>query len=96
MTSTMQSVETERTSRGKRLASRVYDAGAGGRSPTLDGPWWLTALSLIVVTVMISGTGPWKWLVLPVAALFFWLPFCVRWSVALWRSVGAFREGFRS
>lgn len=89
-------VETENTSRGKRLASRVYDAGAGGRSPILDGPWWLAVVGLVVVTVLTLGSSPWTWLVLPIAALFFWIPFCIRWILALWRSVGAFREGFRS
>jgi hypothetical protein len=33
---------------------------------------------------------------LPIIAVFLWLPFCVRWGWALWRSVTAFREGFRS
>ena len=89
-------VDTERTSRTRRLASKVYDAGAGSRSPVLDGPWWLGALGLSVVTVLTFGNNPWKWLVLPIAAVLFWLPFCIRWSLAIWHSVDAFREGFRS
>jgi hypothetical protein len=80
----------------KRFASTVYDAQAGSRSPILDGPWWLGPTAVVVVAVLVFGSSPWQWIVLPVAAALLWMPFLVRWVVALTRSVTAFREGFRS
>jgi len=80
----------------RRWVSTVYDAQAGGRSPMLDGPWWLGILAIVVTSVFVFGSAPWTWLVVPIAAAVFWLPFCVRWAVALGRSVTAFRDGFRS
>lgn len=80
----------------RRFAATVYDAQGGRRWPVLDGPWWLSVLFLVVVTALTFGSSPWKWLVLPIAAAFFWLPSCVRWGSAIWRSVIAFGEGFRS
>lgn len=83
-------------SRLRRLASTVYDAQAGSRSPMLDGPWWLGLTAVVVISVLVFGSSPWKWTVLPIAAALLWVPFVVRWVVALTRSVTAFREGFRS
>jgi hypothetical protein len=83
-------------SRVRRFASTVYDAQRGGRSTLLDGPWWLGAIGVAVSTVLIFGNPPWTWLGVPVAAAFFWLLFLVRWVAALSRSVGAFRQGYRS
>src|SRR3569623_3418995 len=97
--STFQGVEATpgtQQSRVRRFASTVYDAQAGGREPLLDGPWWLGLLLVVAVSVLTFGSSPWKWLVVPLLAAFFWLPFCVRWGSALWRSVISFREGFRS
>jgi hypothetical protein len=85
-----------RSSRLRRLASRVYDAHSGSRSPILDGPWWLSLTALVVVSVLVFGSNPWKWVVLPFAAALLWLPYVAHWVVALSRSVTAFREGFRS
>lgn len=93
----MEGVEkTERPSPTRRLASKVYDAGAGSRSPVLDGPRWLGALVLVSLAVLAFGTAPWKWIAMLVLGVFFWLPFLVRWILAIWRTPGAFREGFRS
>jgi hypothetical protein len=95
---TLRGVEHERAprpSRIRRFASTVYDAQAGSRSPILDGPWWLSVTSVVVVSVLVFGSSPWTWFALPVAAVLLWLPFCVRWVVALTRSVVAFREGLR-
>jgi hypothetical protein len=78
----------------RRLIVKVYGPGRG--DILLDGPWWLGLLFLVVVTVLSFGSTPWKWLVVPVAVFFFWLPGCIRWGLGLWRSVGAFREGYRS
>ena len=97
--STIRRVKSEsapKASRIRRLASTVYDAQAGSRSPILDGPWWLALASVVALAVLVFGGSPWKWLVVPVVAVLFWLPLCVRWAVALGRSVGAFREGLRS
>jgi hypothetical protein len=82
-------------SRIRPLASTVYDAQAGSRSPILDGPWWLGLTAVVVLAVLVFGSSPWKWLVLPVVAVLFWLPFCVRLAVALSFSVSAFREGLQ-
>src|SRR5262249_33274875 len=82
--------------RVNQLASTVYDAQAGSRTPILDGPWWLGPTVILVMAVLVFGSTPWKWIVLPVAAVLLWLPLCVRWVVSLSRSVSAFREGFRS
>ena len=57
---------------------------------------WLGLTAVVVVSVLVFGSNPWKWIVLPVAAALLWLPFLVRWIVALTGSVTAFREGFRS
>jgi purine-cytosine permease-like protein len=84
------------TSRARRFASTVYDARRGGRSTLLDGPWWLGVIGVAVFTVLIFGSRPWTWLAVPLAAAFFWVPSVVRWGSALWRSVGAFRQGYRS
>jgi hypothetical protein len=62
----------------------------------LDGPWWLGLTVVVVVSVLVFGGNPWKWIVLPIAAALLWLPFVVRWVVALTRSMTAFREGLRS
>lgn len=95
----MRGVETQpeaEPSRLRRFASTVYDAQAGGRSPILDGPWWLGLTAAVVLAVLVLGSSPWTWIVLPVAAVLLWLPFCVRWVVSLTRSVRAFRQGLRS
>jgi hypothetical protein len=84
-----------RQSQIRRVAATVYDAQGGSRSPVLDGPWWLGLIGVVVVAVLVLDSEPWKWLVVPIAAAFFWLPFYVRWVLALSRSVRAFREGFR-
>jgi hypothetical protein len=92
-------VEREQASRPTRLrqlVSTVYDAQGGGRSPVLDGPWWLGLTAAVVAVVLAFGGGPWRWVALAVFAIFFWLPFVARWAVVLARSVGAFRDGFRS
>lgn len=83
-------------SRMKRLAREVYDAQAGSRSPILDGPWWLGMSLLAAVAVLLIVGSPWKWLALLVLIGFFWLPFLVRWAVALARTVPAFRKGYGS
>lgn len=83
-------------SRVGRLVATVYDAQAGSRSPMLDGPWWLGLTAVVVMSVLVFGSSPWTWIVLPIAAGLFWLPFVARWVVALTRSVTAFREGLRS
>jgi hypothetical protein len=62
----------------------------------LDGPWWLGLTAVVVMSVLVFGSSPWTWIVLPIAAGPFWLPFVGRWVVALTRSVTAFREGLRS
>lgn len=75
----------------------VYDAQAGGRTPLLDGPWWLGITVAVALGVLVFGTSsPWKWLTLPFVAVLLWLPFCVRWAVALGRAVSRFREASRS
>lgn len=79
-----------------RLATTVYGAQAGGRTPLLDGPWWLGVTAAITLGVLVVGTSPWKWLALPFVAILLWLPFVVRSLVALQRAVSAFREGLRS
>jgi hypothetical protein len=92
-------VESEpapKPSRFQRLVSTVYDAQAGSRSPILDGPWWLGLTAVVVISVLVFGSSPWKWIVLPIGAALLWLPFVVHWVVALTRSVTAFRVGFRS
>lgn len=80
----------------KRLAAEVYDAQAGTRSPLLDGPWWLAVTVAVALGVLAFGSSPWKWLAAPVVVVLLSLPFCVRWAVALGRSVRAFRDGYRS
>ncbi len=74
----------------------MYDAHAGSRNVVLDGPWWLGLAAVVVVSVLVFGSGPWKWLAVPVAAILFWIPSGVRWTLALARSVSAFRDGYRS
>lgn len=79
-----------------RLAATVYDAHGGGRSSLLSGPWWLSITVGLALGVLVFGGSPWQWSALPVMAAVIWLPFCVRWVVALGRSVSAFRQGYRS
>jgi hypothetical protein len=95
---TLRGVEHERApkpSRIRQFASTVYDAQAGSRSPILDGPGWLSVTAVVVGSVVVFGSSPWTWLAALVAAVLLWLPLCVRWVVALTRSVVAFREGLR-
>ena len=85
------------TASGLRAASsKVYAGWAGSRNPILDGPWWLGAVVLASMVGLAVVDGPWRWLILPVAILFILVPLGIRWAVALGRSVGAFREGYRS
>lgn len=74
----------------------MHDAHADSRSVLLDGPWWLVGLLVVVVTVLTFGSAPWKWVVLPVAVLFLWVPRGARWWSAVRRSMTAFRDGLRS
>jgi hypothetical protein len=96
---TMQRVErgpAREESSVRRLAVTVYDAHAGGRSPILDGPWWLGLIIAGTVALAIVGGAHGSWVALPVVVALLVVPSCVRWAVALGRSIRAFREGFRS
>lgn len=80
----------------KRLAATVYNAQAGGRSPVLDGPWWLGITIALALGVLTFVDSPWKWLALPPVVVLVWLPFFVRWAMAFIRSARALSEGYRS
>lgn len=77
------------------MVSSVYDAQAGGKHPLLDGPGWLIIVGLAALIGASLAPSPWRWVALAAVALLFWLPFAVRWAMALGRSVGAFRAGLR-
>jgi hypothetical protein len=79
-----------------RAAAATYEAQAHGRVPILDGPWWLGLTVAVGLGVLTFGHGPWKWLALLVVAALLWLPYFVRWTVAICRSVRAAREEWQS
>ena len=74
----------------------MYDAQAGGRSPVLDGPWWLGSGIAVALVVLVAGSGPWRWIGAAVVAVLFSVPFCVRSAVAIGRSVRDVRAAYRS
>lgn len=92
---TITCVGSQSASRLKSLARAVYDAQAGGRSPLLDGPWWLGATLAIAVAVYVFTDSPWKWLSLPFLVLLSTVPWVIRWTVALSRILPEFRKGLR-
>jgi hypothetical protein len=83
----------------RRFASAVYDAQPG-RAPAHARRTWRLSLTTVVVVVclLVFGSSPWKWAVLPTAAalLLLGLPLVVRWSLRSLGSATAFRERFRS
>jgi uncharacterized membrane protein YgcG len=96
---TIQPVESEISTKAspiKRLTATVHQGQAGSRSPVLDGPWWVGLMIAVALAALVFGSAPWKWIAVPIVVVLLWLPFCVRWALALGRAVGAFREGFRS
>lgn len=83
-------------SRVRLLGSQVYSAYENGRWPILDGPVWLGALLIaVVVALVLLGDSPWRWVFIAIGVLLVSVPMWVRWVVALWKSVGAFREGLQ-
>ncbi|GAA4694092.1 hypothetical protein GCM10023349_06390 [Nocardioides conyzicola] len=77
------------------MASEVYAAHAGGRSPVMDGPLWIGVAVAASLAVFVFVGGPLKWLALPLLLALVVLPLSVRWALAGVRSVAAFREGLR-
>lgn len=83
-------------SRVRRVGSQVYSAYANGRWPILDGPVWLAAVIVaVMVALVLLGDSPWRWVFVPFGVLFVSVPLWMRWIVALWKSVRAFREGLQ-
>lgn len=77
----------------RRVGSQVYSAYANGRWPILDGPLWLALVVVaVVVALVLLGDSPWRWVFIPIGVLFVSVPLWIRWCVALWKSVHAFRE----